>query len=170
MPKDVSAFRYNVRMKEITPEPQNRTEEENKQTINRLLNLYDLMLLEYSKLIENVGQDDTAENDKDKDKKDKKDKHEKSDILTEFKAFATLADTLMKRWNIAHRGYDTNASIAAADAKAAQQASESIPDKARKGETVDLHPDMESAVENLPKGHVQLTLEDAAQNGNKDNS
>ncbi len=154
-------------MKEITPELENRTEEENKQTINRLLNLYDLMLLEYSKLIQNVGQDDTAKDDKDKDKKDKQ---EKSDVLTEFKAFATLADTLMKRWNIAHRGYDTNASIAAADAKAAEQARESTPDKARKGETVDLHPDMESAVENLPKGHVQLTLEDAAQNGNKDNS
>ena len=154
-------------MKEITPELENRTEEENKQTINRLLNLYDLMLLEYSKLIQNVGQDDTAKNDKDKDKKDKQ---EKSDILTEFKAFATLADTLMKRWNIAHRGYDTNASIAAADAKAAQQASESKPNKARKGETKVLHPDMESAVESLPTGHVQLTLEDAAQNGNKDNS
>ncbi|MDE0313857.1 MAG: hypothetical protein OXM61_03065 [Candidatus Poribacteria bacterium] len=167
MPKDISAFRYNVRMKEITPELQNRTEEENKQTINRLLNLYDLMLLEYSKLIQNVGQDDTAKDDKDKDKKDKQ---EKSDVLTEFKAFATLADTLMKRWNIAHRGYDTNASIAAADAKAAEQARESTSDKARKGETKDLHPDMESAVENLPKGHVQLTLEDAAQNGNKDNS
>ena len=167
MPKDVSTFRYNVRMKEITPELENRTEEENKQTINRLLNLYDLMLLEYSKLIQNVGQDDTAKNDKDKDKKDKQ---EKSDVLTEFKAFATLADTLMKRWNIAHRGYDTNASIAAADAKAAQQASEAKSDKARKGETVDLHPDMESAVENLSTGHVQMTLEDAAQNGNKDNS
>ena len=176
MPKDVSEFQYNVRMKEITPELENRTEEENKQTINRLLNLYDLMLLEYSKLIQNVGQDDDAKNDKDEDKKnkDKKDKQEKSDVLTEFKAFATLADTLMKRWNIAHRGYDTNASIAAADAKAAQQAGESTPDKARKGETKELHPDMESAVENLPKRepeeHVQLTLEDAAQNGNKDNS
>ena len=154
-------------MKEKTPELENRTEEENKQTINRLLNLYDLMLLEYSKLIQNVGQDDTAKDDKDKDKKDKQ---EKSDVLTEFKAFATLADTLMKRWNIAHRGYDTNASIAAADAKAVEQAGKSKPDKARKGETIALHPDMKSAVENLPTGHVQLTLEDAAQNGNKDNS
>ena len=163
-------------MKEITPELENRTEEENKQTINRLLNLYDLMLLEYSKLIQNIGQDDAAENDKDKDKKDKQ---KNADILTEFKAFATLSDTLMKRWNIAHRGYDTNASIAAADAKAAQQTDESTPDKARKDETQVLHPDMKSAVKNLPKretdepeqtGPVQLAFDFKKQDDNKDSS
>ena len=182
--KYVSAFRYNVCMIEIIPEieiisePENRTEEENKQTINRLLYLYDLMLLEYCKLIQNIGQDDDAESDEDDDKKDKdkKDKPKKSDYLTEFKAFATLADILMKRWNIVHRGYDTNAYIAAANAKAKQQTGESLPDEEREGETVNFHPDMKSAVDNLSKlgtdepeqtGPEQLAFNFTRQNGER---
>ena len=166
-------------MIEITPE--SRTEEENKQTINRLLYLYDLMLLEYCKLIQNIGQDDDAESDEDdaendeKDK-DKKDKPKKSDYLTEFKAFAALADTLMKRWNIIHRGYDTNAYIAAANAKATQQTDGSLPDEERKGASISMHPDMKSAVDNLSKlgtdepedtGPKQLAFNFTRQNGER---
>ena len=196
-------------MTKIAPELQNRTEDENKQTINCLLNLYDLMLQEYSELIQNIGQNDNAENNKDNAKNkndnaknkndnaknennnaeknkdnaeknkdnDKKDKQEKSDILTEFKAFATLADTLMKRWNIAHRGYDTNARIAASDAKTGQQRGKAGPVEARKGVTIALHPDMKSAVEKLPKretdepdrsGTIPLLLNSVEPNDSKD--
>ena len=179
--KDVSACRYNVCMTEITLEPENRTEEENKQTINRLLYLYDLMLLEYCKLIQNIGQDDDAESDEDAaaendEDKDKKDKPKKSDYLTEFKVFASLAETLMKRWNIIHRGYDTNAYIAAANAKSGQQTGESLPDEEREGATIDLHPDMKSAVDNLSKlgsdepeetGPKQLAFNFTKQNGER---
>ena len=163
-------------MTKITPELENRTEDENKQTINCLMNLYDLMLQEYSKLIQNIGQDDNVKNDKDNEKKEKQ---KNSDVVTEFKAFATLADTLMKRWNIMHRGYDTNARIAAADAKTGQQACKAVPVEARKGATVALHPDMRSAVETLPKretdepdksGTIPLPLNRVEPNDSKDSS
>ena len=111
---------YTIRMAEKTLELEKRAEHKNRQTINRLLNLYDLMLQEYTELIQNIGQES--------------DPDIKADILTEFKALVTMADPLMKRWNIVHKGYDTNARIAESDAKAkaekrAKKASESDPNK-----------------------------------------
>lgn len=83
-----------------------RTEEQNVHTINRLLNLYDKVLDEYAVLIEAMLADD------------KKDLEDKAKLLNNFRSLASMADTLMKRWYLVHRGYDSNSRQAQEDAKA----------------------------------------------------
>ena len=81
-----------------------RFDRQNAYTINRLLNLYDMVLDEYAVLIEKMFKSD-------------KPLEEKAKLLTNFKSLASMADTLMKRWYLVHRGYDNNSRQAQEDAK-----------------------------------------------------
>ena len=82
-----------------------REAEANGETINILLNTYDLVLASYqSWIIKNI--------DKDID-------FEKELLFIEnFKWLTAIADKLMKRWSLEHVGYDTNTRQAQEDAKA----------------------------------------------------
>ena len=88
-----------------------REAEANAETINILLNTYDLVLASYqSWIIKNI--------DKDID-------FEKQLLFIEnFKWLTAIADKLMKRWSLEHVGYDTNTRQAQEDAKAKTAARE----------------------------------------------
>ena len=82
-----------------------REAEANGETINILLNTYDIVLVSYqSWIIKNI---------------DKGIDFEKQLLFIEnFKWLTAIADKLMKRWNLEHHGYDTNTRQAQEDAKA----------------------------------------------------
>ena len=80
-----------------TPEIEKRTEAKNKRTINRLLNLYDMVLAEYTKLVGKLAETE--------------DEKKRAAILNELKVIFSTVDPLMKRWYLVHRGYDSNARI-----------------------------------------------------------
>ncbi len=74
-----------------------RTEEDNKRTINRLLNLYDIMLDEYTILMQEPEYEGSPTY---------------VDKLNLLKKLAAIANPLMRRWNITHKGYDSSARMA----------------------------------------------------------
>ena len=125
------------------PEIDKRTEPKNKLTINRLLNLYDIALEEYGKLIKTLAETEDVK--------------ERAAILNDFKALVSMVDPLMKRWYLVHRGYDSNARIAEAEVKAKlekaqQEALESgvlIEEKIT--EVGHWNPAMQELLMNLPK-------------------
>ena len=90
----------------LSKRPLMRSEDQNSDTINRILNLYDKVLDKYSGLIEAM----LAGNDTDIEGKAK--------LLNNFKSLASMVDPLMKRWYLVHRGYDSNSRQAQEDAKA----------------------------------------------------
>ncbi len=116
-----------------TSELDTRTEADNKRTINRLLNLYDIMVAEFAMILQDPYYDDIFT---------------LADKLNMFKTLTSTIDLLMKRWNIVHQGYDTNPKIAYAKEMAKSKEENS---NFRNTETIDLHPDMKSAVDNLSK-------------------
>ena len=75
-----------------------RTEADNIETINRVLNSYDVVLDQ----LRTPGVDIER----------------LLPVLTAFKSTAVTVDQLMKRWYLVHRGYDNNARQAQEDAKA----------------------------------------------------
>ncbi|RKU20149.1 hypothetical protein C6501_00750 [Candidatus Poribacteria bacterium] len=82
----------------LTPsEHDTRTEEDNKRTINRLLNLYDTVLDECTSLMQEPEPEQNLTC------------AEKLDLL---KKLTTVADPLMRRWNITHQGYDSSVRMA----------------------------------------------------------
>ena len=101
-------FGYTICMAKVgrptLPEIEKRTEPKNKLTINRLLNLYDIALEEYGKLIKTLAEIEDVK--------------ERAAILNDFKVLVSMVDPLMKRWYLVHRGYDSNARIAEAEVKA----------------------------------------------------
>ncbi|MDE0637838.1 MAG: hypothetical protein OXI43_18525 [Candidatus Poribacteria bacterium] len=81
-----------------TPSEQDtRTEEDNKRTINRLLNLYDTVLDECTSLMQEPEPEENLTY------------AEKLDLL---KKLAAIASPLMQRWNITHQGYDSSVRMA----------------------------------------------------------
>ncbi len=76
-----------------------RTQEDNKRTINRLLNLYDTMLDEYTILMQEPEYEGSPTY---------------VDKLNMLKKLASIANPLMRRWNIIHQGYDSSVRIAQA--------------------------------------------------------
>lgn len=78
----------------------------NEETIDKLLNLYDLHLGVYERLLKAY----LASGDEDFDKY--------LACLTAFKSLTLIIDKLMKRWSLVHVGYDTNTRQAQEDAKA----------------------------------------------------
>ena len=91
-------------MADTKENPTRRREAANKRTINRLLNTYDKVVVRYGELIDEMlesGESIGAQ----------------ADLLNNFKTLASIADPLMKRWNLVNRGYDNNARQAQEDAK-----------------------------------------------------
>ncbi len=74
-----------------------RTEEDNKRTINRLLNLYDTMLDEFIILMQEPEYEGSPTY---------------VDKLNLLKQLTTIVNPLMRRWNITHKGYDSSARMA----------------------------------------------------------
>jgi len=125
------------------PEIEERTEAMNKCTINRLLNLYDLALEEYTKLVGTLAATE--------------DKKKRAAILNELKVLFAMVDPLMKRWYLVHRGYDSNARIEEAQFKAKQEKTEQaaleaeLPIEAQIVEVAHWNPIMQELMMSLPK-------------------
>lgn len=123
--------------------PSVRFEDQNAATINRLLNLYDMVLEKYSDLIEEILADEMTNLE------------EKAGLLNNFKALASMVDSLMKRWYLVHRGYDSNTRQAQEDAKAKAKAIEqaefeNAPPEDRVIEVGHYHEDMRELWDTLP--------------------
>lgn len=120
-----------------------RLEKQNEATINRLLNLYDEVLVKYSGLIKGVLDSEESLGDK-------------ATLLNNFKALSSMADPLMKRWYLVHRGYDSNTRQAQEDAKAKtvardKQAHANAPFEDTIVEVGHYHGDVKELWDNLPK-------------------
>ncbi|MDE0089248.1 MAG: hypothetical protein OXU23_26275 [Candidatus Poribacteria bacterium] len=76
-----------------------RAEEDNKRTINRLLNLYDIMLDEFIILMQEPEYEGSPTY------------VEKLNLLKQLTA---IVNPLMRRWNITHKGYDSSVRMAQA--------------------------------------------------------
>lgn len=82
-----------------------RSADDNKNTIDKLMNLYDKHIERYAQWFEKSVDDDT-------------DFQEQLQFLENFKGLTAIGDKLMKRWSLEHVGYDTNTRQAQEDAKA----------------------------------------------------
>jgi hypothetical protein len=119
--------------KPTTSELDTRTEADNKRTINRLLNLYDIIVAEFAMILQDPYYDEIFT---------------LADKLNMFKTLTSTIDLLIKRWNIIHQGYDTNPKIAYAKEMEKSKEENSNLQNTR---GIKLHPDMKSAVDNLSK-------------------
>lgn len=82
-----------------------RAADANKETIDRLLNIYDTYLHNYESWVKkNIGPDIDFE--------------KQLLCIENFKWLTMIGDKLMKRWSLEHVGYDTNTRLAQEDAKA----------------------------------------------------
>ena len=127
----------------LAKRPALRTEDQNADTIDQLLNLYDTALNKYAVLIkEMLDSKQTLE--------------EKAKFLNNFKLFASMVDILMKRWYLVHRGYDSNSRQAYEDAlanarKAEKEELANAPLEERIAEVAHYDPIMKEIWDNLPK-------------------
>ena len=88
-----------------------RSEDANKKTIDRLLNIYDSVLDNYETWVrDNVGSGTNFA--------------DQLLFIENFKWLTAIGDKLMKRWSLEHVGYDTNSRQAQEDAKAKTEARE----------------------------------------------
>ena len=116
-----------------------RIDQQNTETINRLLNLYDTVIDKCAAVIEHR---DSAN-------------AEITDLLMYCKALALTVDKLMHRWSLVHRGYDTNTRQAQEDAKAKARKTEAaalaqLPPEERTVVVARYHDDMYNMWERLP--------------------
>lgn len=81
-----------------------RSADANKNTIDKLMNLYDKHVERYTKWFDKSVDDDTD--------------FEQCQFIENFKGLTAIGDKLMKRWALEHVGYDTNTRQAQEDAKA----------------------------------------------------
>ena len=86
--------------------------EDNRETINKLLNTYDeVLMLFQSWIFQNVACQEI-------------DFAQQLVFLENFTSLAVIADKLIKRWHLVHIGYDTNTCQAQEDTKAKMEARE----------------------------------------------
>ena len=86
-----------------------RSVENNEETINKLLNTYDEVLVIFQRwVLQNITQAIDFE--------------QQLLFIENFKWLTMIADKLMKRWSLVHVGYDTNTRQAQEDAKAKTEA------------------------------------------------
>ena len=81
-----------------------RSADDNKNTIDKLMNLYDKHVERYTQWFDKSVDDDTD--------------FEQCQFIENFKGLTAIGDKLMKRWSLEHVGYDTNTRQAQEDAKA----------------------------------------------------
>ena len=81
-----------------------RSPDANKNTIDKLMNLYDKHVERYTQWFDKSVDDDTD--------------FEECQFIENFKGLTAIGDKLMKRWSLEHVGYDTNTRQAQEDAKA----------------------------------------------------
>ena len=129
-----------------------RTEAQNTATINKLLYVYDRMLNKYLILI-------------DKELKKSKDLEKKPGFLNDFKVLVSTIDTLMKRWYLVHRGYDSNSRQAQEDAKAKAAEAERLAQETgtledQVEEIAHWHPIMQKVFMALPDGELEEISEE----------
>ena len=82
-----------------------RSADDNKNTIDKLMNLYDKHIDRYAQWFDKSVDDDT-------------DFEDELQFIENFKGLTAIGDKLMKRWALEHVGYDTNSRQAQEDAKA----------------------------------------------------
>ena len=122
------------------------TEENNKSTINELLDYYADLLGVYGDFVdENLDADLPT----------------KLKVLQTLKSLATTIDLLLKRWSVAYRGYDGNAHQARADANAAVTSHQDGLD----GASEDSVSDVSSDTELVELEIVLRELPESAENG-----
>lgn len=120
-----------------------REDIDNQETINRMLNCYDLVL------------DDIAGTLK-TELASKASIEEKIDLIKSLRWVGATIDQLMKRWYLVHRGYDTNTRQAQEDAKLKTVEREkadqkNAPPEDRVVEVGHFHPDMQELWDILPE-------------------
>ena len=118
-----------------------RSETENIETINKLLNLYDKLLDTVAVSIED---------------EDWKGIVEKIETIKSLRWLGATVDQLMKRWYLVHRGYDTNTRQAVEDAKQKtsdreKQAMEHLPPEEQLEVVGDYDVKMRELLESLPE-------------------
>ena len=129
-----------------------REAEANEETINILLNTYDLVLASYqSWILKNIEKEIDFE--------------KQLLFLENFKWLTAIADKLMKRWSLVHVGYDTNTRQAQEDAKAKtearqQKALEDAPLRDRIVIVGKYDPEAEELLDCIPSSLDKLTDEE----------
>ena len=126
-----------------------RSPDANKNTIDRLLNIYDGVLDNYEAwVLKNVGSETDFE--------------QQLRFIENFKWLTAIGDKLMKRWSLEHVGYDTNTRQAQEDAKAKtaekeKQALENAPLEESIVVVGHYQEGMQEILANLPKKEVEET-------------
>ena len=105
-----------------SPRIEKRTESDNKRTINKLLNMHDLVINSYCEQIgvpREILETEIEKGDPSESKRISQMTIDLSKLTPkDFSALLGVTNTLMKRWYLVHRGYDNNARQAQEDAKA----------------------------------------------------
>ena len=130
-----------------------RSEDANKKTIDRLLNIYDSVLDNYETWVrDNVGSGTNFE--------------KQLLFMENFKWLTAIGDKLMKRWSLEHVGYDTNTRQAQEDAKAKteerqKEALKDAPLRDRVMVVGKYDPEAEKLIDCIPTSLEEMTDEDA---------
>lgn len=119
-----------------------REASDNIETINRLLNVYDVLLDDIVVTLSSELETKTTI-------------EEKIDLIKSLRWVAATIDQLMKRWYLVHRGYDTNTRQAVEDAKEktatrAQQEIENAPPEKQLKVIREYDESMREILENMP--------------------
>lgn len=119
-----------------------REASDNIETINRLLNVYDVLLDDIVATLSSELETKTTI-------------EEKIDLIKSLRWVAATIDQLMKRWYLVHRGYDTNTRQAVEDAKEktatrAQQEIENAPPEKQLNVIREYDESMREILENMP--------------------
>lgn len=129
-----------------------RSADDNKNTIDKLMNLYDSVLDNYTTWVaDNVGSHTDFE--------------QQLLFIENFKWLTAIGDKLMKRWSLEHVGYDTNTRQAQEDAKAKtearqQKALEDAPLRDRIVIVGKYDPEAEELLDCIPSSLDKLTDEE----------
>ena len=130
-----------------------RSEDANKKTIDRLLNIYDSVLDNYETWVrDNVGSGT--------------DFADQLLFIENFKWLTAIGDKLMKRWSLEHVGYDTNTRQAQEDAKAKtenrqKEALKNAPLRDRVMVVGKYDPEAEKLIDCIPSSLEEMTDEEA---------
>ena len=128
-----------------------RSADDNKNTIDKLMNLYDQHIERYTQWFAKSVDDDTD--------------FEQCQFIENFKGLTAIGDKLMKRWSLEHVGYDTNTRQAQEDAKAktAEREKAALKDAPLKDRIVVVgkyDPEAEELLDCIPSSLEEMTDEE----------